>query len=49
MKDLNGEAIDNILCVVVPADYISVNRDTMEALGIEIPAEIGEVQYLTNN
>lgn len=47
MEYLGGKEIADIPCVVVPADYISINQDTMQALGIQIPEDLGEVQYLS--
>ena len=38
-------------CLVVPADIVSVNSDTLEALGLTVPeslSALGEVQYLTS-
>lgn len=51
VKVLQGTPVEDIPAVVVPANIVSVNEDTMNALGITIPenveAEFGEVQYLT--
>ena len=49
---LAGEAVEDIPAEVVPANIVSVNEDTMNALGLTIPDSVaeayGEVQYLTN-
>ena len=49
---LNGAEIVDIPCVVVPADFISVNADAVAALNITIPDAItqtyGEIQYLND-
>ncbi len=49
---LEGTPVAEIPAVVVPAEFVSVNSDTMNALGITIPDTVvqtyGEVQYLTN-
>ena len=48
---LSGTPIESIPCLVVPADIVSVNADTLEALGLTLPeslSELGEVQYLTS-
>lgn len=49
---LAGEAVEDIPAEVVPANIVSVNEDTMNALGLTIPdsvvEEYGEVQYVTN-
>ncbi len=51
-KVLSGTPVADIPAVVVPANIVSVNEDTMNALGITIPdsveADFGTVQYLTN-
>ncbi len=46
---LSGTPIAEIPAVVVPADIVSVNVKTMQALGIELPESLtalGEIQYL---
>ena len=49
---LSGTPVEDIPAVVVPAEFVSVNEDTMNALGLTIPDEVveayGDVQYLTN-
>jgi putative ABC transport system substrate-binding protein len=48
---LSGTPIESIPCLVVPADIVSVNSDTLKALGLTLPeslSELGEVQYLTS-
>ena len=48
-KVLSGTPVSEIPCVVVPANIVSVNKTTMEALGITLPESVlamGEVQYL---
>ena len=48
-KVLAGANVADIPCEIVPADIVSVNRTTLEALGLTLPEEvlaIGEVQYL---
>ena len=47
---LAGTPVSEIPAVVVPADIVSVNADTLAALGLELPAsltESGEVQMLS--
>ncbi|MBQ9251479.1 MAG: ABC transporter substrate-binding protein [Clostridia bacterium] len=49
---LNGTPVAEIPAEVVPANIVSINQDTLAALGLEVPAslsELGEVQYLTAN
>ena len=46
---LAGENIADIPCEVVPANIVSVNEDTLNALGLTLPESVlalGEVQYL---
>ncbi len=46
---LSGTPVSEIPAVVVPADIVSVNSDTLAALGLEMPESVlamGEVQYL---
>ena len=46
---LGGTPIAEIPAIVVPADIVSVNVKTMQALGIELPETLtamGEIQYL---
>lgn len=49
---LQGTPIEQVPAIVVPANFVSVNEDTMNVLGLTIPEEVtarfGEVQYLTN-
>ena len=48
-KVLKGTPIAEIPAVVIPANIVSVNSDTLAALGLELPQEVldmGEVQYL---
>ena len=48
-KVLKGTPIAEIPAVVIPANIVSVNSDTLAALGLELPEEVlamGEVQYL---
>ena len=48
-KVLSGTPVAEIPAEVVPANIVSVNKTTMEALGIILPEEVlamGEVQYL---
>ncbi|MBR6186572.1 MAG: ABC transporter substrate-binding protein [Clostridia bacterium] len=48
-KVLSGTPISEIPAIVVPADIVSVNSDTLAALGLTLPdsvLEMGEVQYL---
>ena len=48
-KVLKGTPITEIPAVVIPANIVSVNSDTLAALGLELPQEVlamGEVQYL---
>ena len=48
-KVLSGTPVSEIPAIVVPADIVSVNSDTLAALGLELPASVldmGEVQYL---
>ena len=50
VKVLAGTPVSEIPAVVVPADIVSVNADTLAALGLELPAsltESGEVQMLS--
>ncbi len=51
-KVLSGTPVTDIPAVVVPANIVSVNEDTMNALGIALPdtieADFGTVQYLTS-
>ena len=50
VKVLTGTPVSEIPAVVVPADIVSVNADTLAALGLELPAsltESGEVQMLS--
>ena len=47
---LEGTPVSEIPAVVVPANIVSVNSDTLKALGLELPAEVlalGDVQYLS--
>ena len=49
-KVLKGTPIAEIPAVVIPANIVSVNSDTLAALGLELPEEVlamGEVQYLS--
>ena len=49
-KVLKGTPIAEIPAVVIPANIVSVNSDTLAALGLELPQEVlamGEVQYLS--
>ena len=46
---LSGTPIADIPAIVVPADIVSVNSDTLAALGLTLPESVlamGEVQYL---
>ena len=46
---LSGTPITDIPAIVVPADIVSVNSDTLAALGLTLPESVlamGEVQYL---
>ena len=48
-KVLSGTPVAEIPAEVVPANIVSVNKTTMDALGIILPEEVlamGEVQYL---
>ena len=48
-KVLSGTPIAEIPAVVIPANIVSVNSDTLEALGLTLPESVlsmGEVQYL---
>ena len=48
-KVLSGTPVAEIPCEVVPANIVSVNRLTLEALGLTLPESVlamGEVQYL---
>ena len=50
VKVLAGTPVSEIPAVVVPADIVSVNADTLAALGLELPAsltESGDVQMLS--
>lgn len=51
-KVLGGTPVEQIPAVVVPADIVSVNEDTMNALGLTIPdavaEQFGQVQYLSS-
>ena len=50
VKVLGGTPVSEIPAVVVPADIVSVNSDTLAALGLELPADLagtGEVQMLS--
>ena len=49
VKVLKGEKVSDVPAVVVPANIVSVNERTMNALGITLPdslSELGEVQFL---
>ena len=49
---LQGTPVSEIPAEVVPADIVSVNSDTLAALGITLPeslSELGEIQYLSAN
>ena len=49
VKVLEGTPIEEIPCEVVPADIVSVNSDTLAALGLTLPEDLGygEVQLLS--
>lgn len=47
---LKGTPIQEIPAVVIPANIVSVNSDTLAALGLELPESVlamGDVQYLS--
>ena len=49
VKVLEGTPIEEIPAIVVPADIVSINTDTLAALGLSIPDslyELGQVQLL---
>jgi len=49
-KVLSGIPIEEIPAIVIPANIVSVNSDTLAALGLALPEEVlsmGEVQYLS--
>lgn len=46
---LKGKAVSEIPSVVVPADNITINEDTMNALGIELSDEIKDKAVFTKN
>ena len=48
---MRGLAESDIPAVVVPADIVSVNTDTLAALGLALPEEVlamGEIQYISS-
>ena len=48
---LSGTKVSDIPAVVVPADIVSVNTDTLAALGLALPEEVlamGEIQYISS-
>ncbi len=48
-KVLSGTPVAEIPAIVIPANIVSVNSDTMAALGLELPESVlamGDVQYL---
>ncbi len=49
-KVLSGTPVAEIPAIVIPANIVSVNSDTLAALGLELPESVlamGEVQYLS--
>ena len=49
---LQGTPVEQVPAVVVPANIVSVNARTLEALGLTLPEDIldmGDVQYLGND
>ncbi len=49
VKVLKGAKVSEVPAIVVPANIVSVNERTMEALGIALPdsiREMGEIQFL---
>ena len=48
---LSGTPVSEIPCEVVPANIVSINSDTLAALGLEVPdslASLGDSQYLSS-
>lgn len=48
---LSGTPVSEIPCEVVPANIVSINSDTLAALGLEVPdslAALGDIQYLSS-
>ncbi|MBQ8092410.1 MAG: ABC transporter substrate-binding protein [Clostridia bacterium] len=49
VKVLNGAKVADVPAIVVPADIVSVNQGTLDALGLTIPDAVkamGDIQYL---
>ncbi len=49
-KVLSGTPVADIPAIVIPANIVSVNSDTLAALGLELPESVlamGEIQYLS--
>lgn len=43
---LGGKKLSDIPSIVVPADYVSINKTTLEAIGASVPEDMTDVVYL---